>query len=341
MHFFGRLFKVLEKIPANRRLVEELYVHAKISHEAKEYALDVLYPADKWGLWISRTFLAIGSALILAGVVYFFAFNWAKIPPLVKFSSIQIAMVGCLAGAYFYSLKRISGQVLLLSASLLTGVFMAVFGQIYQTGADAYQLFMMWSLLTLGWTLISNFAPQWIFWLAITNTFFILWWKQAALPDHDMEHMIYFFLTFLNGSALALREYFVEVQDKAWLQPRWIRVLLTIAVLLPLLIPILVFIFEPDKATPSILITAALGFLGHGLIYAFYRYKMKDMWSLAATMLSVCIIVEAIGFKIIHEMFDDLWFFRFLLMGLMSLGIFTSAVIHLRKTMDVLERDHV
>ncbi len=321
--------------------MEELYAHGKITHEAKEYALDVLYPADKWGVWTSRLLLAIGSALVLCGIVYFFAFNWAKITPLVKLSSLQIGMVACLIGAYLYSLKRMSGQILLLSASVLTGVFMAVFGQIYQTGADAYQLFMMWSLLTLGWTLISNFAPQWIFWLAITNTFLVLWWDQGVLPERDMEYMIYTYLAVLNGGALALREYFVTDKAKEWLQPRWIRVLLTIAVLLPMLIPIVVWVVEPSRVTPSITTSAIIGLVGHGLMYAFYRYRMQDMWSLAAIALSVCIIVEAAGLKMLAEMFDSVEFFMFLLMGGMTLGIFTVAVIYLRKLIDVFEVDHV
>lgn len=332
---------ILNKIPANRRLVEELYAHGKITHKAKEYALDTLYPADKWGLWISRLLLTIGATLVLCGVVYFFAFNWAKITPFVKLSSIQVGMVGCLICAYFYSLNRISGQVLLLSASVLTGVFMAVFGQIYQTGADAYQLFMMWSLLILGWTIISNFAPQWIFWLAVTNTFLILWWQQAALPERDMEGMIFVFLIVFNGIALGLREYFSTDKDKEWIQPRWIRVLLTIVALLPMLIPVVIFVVEPSRATISISTAAFIGFVGHCLMYAFYRYKVKDMWSLAAITLSVCIIVEALGLKILAEMLDDILFFMFLLMGLMTLCVFTFAVIYLRKIMEALEVDHV
>jgi uncharacterized membrane protein len=165
----------LEQIPANRQLVEELYSHGKITGEAREYALNLLYPHNQWGLWVSRLLLTLGAALVLSGIIYFFAFNWAKITPTMKLSSIEIGIFSCLIGAYFYSLQRMSGQVLLFSASVLVGVFMAVFGQIYQTGADAYQLFMMWSLLTLGWTLISNFAAQWIFWLVITNIFLVLW----------------------------------------------------------------------------------------------------------------------------------------------------------------------
>ncbi len=321
--------------------MEELYAHGKITHEAKEHALDTLYPADKWGLWVSRLLLTIGATLVLCGIVYFFAFNWAKITPFVKLSSIQISMVGCLVCSYFYTLNRISGRILLLSASVLTGVFMAVFGQIYQTGADAFQLFMMWSLLTFGWTIISNFAPQWIFWLAVTNTFFILWWQQAALPERDMEGMIFVILMVLNGISLGLKEYFSTHKNKEWIQLRWVRVLLTIAALLPMLIPTVIFIVEPSRATTSISTAAFVGLVGHCLMYAFYRYKVKDMWSLAAIILSACIIVETLGLKILAEMLDDILFFMFLSMGLMTLCVFTFAVIYLRKVMEVLEVDHV
>jgi len=334
-------FSALHRISANRRLVEELYAHGKITHEAKEYALDLLYPADKWGMWIARLLLAIGSALVLCGIVYFFAFNWAKITPLVKLSSLQIGMVGCLIGAYICSIERTSGQIMLLSASVLTGVFMAVFGQIYQTGADAYQLFMMWSLLTLGWTVISNFAPQWIFWLGITNTFLILWWDQAVLPERDMEHMIYVFLILLNGAALGLREFFAADKGRGWLQAGWIRVVLVIATLLPMLLPIISFIVEPGKATPSIYIAAIIGIAGHGLLYALYRYKIKDMWSLATILLSFCIIAEAAGLKFLAETFGDEDFFMFLLMGVMTLCVFTAAVMYLRKIIDVFEVERV
>lgn len=184
----------LEQIPANRRLVEDLYSHGKITREAREYALTLLYPHNQWGLWISRLLLTVSVVLILCGIVCFFAFNWTKITSAMKLFSIQFFIISCLIGVYFHSLQHANGQVLLLSASVLVGVFMAVFGQIYQTGADSYQLFMMWSLLTIGWTLISNFAAQWILWLVITNIFLVLWWEQVALPNTEMGFMIFSYL---------------------------------------------------------------------------------------------------------------------------------------------------
>ena len=200
--------RTLEQIPANRRLVEELYSNGKITCKAKEYALNLLYPHNQWGLWIWRLLLTIGVALVLSGIIYFFAFNWAKLIPAIKLFSIQFGIIGCLIGAYLYSLKRVSGQVLLLSASVLVCVFMAVFGQVYQTGADAYQLFMVWSLLTLGWTIISCFSVQWFFWLLITNIFLVLWWEQDALPTKEMQFMIFYLYGLIKWRSLGVTRVF-------------------------------------------------------------------------------------------------------------------------------------
>lgn len=332
----------LEQVPANRRLVEELYAHGKITQEARDYALNLLYPHNQWGLWISRMLLVIGAALVLSGIVYFFAFNWAKIPPSVKLSSIQGGIIACLAGAWFYSLERISGQVLLLSASVLVGVFMAVFGQVYQTGADAYQLFMMWSLLTFGWVLVSNFAAQWIVWLVITNIFLVLWWQQAALPTEAMEHMIFAYLAILNGATLALREYLVMKKVCTWLDAQWIRVVLTIATLTVMLIPIVGLVTKLGYGvTESILLSSVIGLAGHGTFYCFYRYKRPDMWALAAVALSVCITIEVAAFRVLMEMPNRPGALAFLLIGLMTLGIFTGAIIYLRKVAKEVEMSRV
>jgi len=37
----------LEQIPANRRLIEILYLHGKITKEAREYAMNLLYPHNQ------------------------------------------------------------------------------------------------------------------------------------------------------------------------------------------------------------------------------------------------------------------------------------------------------
>lgn len=329
----------LARIPANRRLVDALYAHKKIDRAARDDALAFLYPAEQWGLWISRLFLSVGVALVLSGVAYFFAFNWAKITPLMKFSVLQLAMAGCLLGAYYYRLERISGQVLLLSASVLVGVFLAVFGQIYQTGADAFQLFMMWSLLIFGWTVISNFAAQWVLWLAVTNVFVVLWWEQAFLPDHEQQALIFALIAVLNLSALLLREAYVAWKSAPWLAQRWVRALLVVAVLLPASIPVVELIFAGQAGSASAQTSAILGSVILAGVYFLYRFKLRDMWALAAVALSVCVILEALVLDFLAETLKD-EIAMFLLMGLASIAVFSLAVLYLRKVILVLEADH-
>lgn len=330
----------LEEIPANRRLIEELSSHQIISAEAREYGLELLYPAKNWGLWAARLLLVLGVALILSGIVYFFAFNWAKITPAMKLSSIEMAIFICLAVSFFYGLQKLSGKILLLSASVLVGVFLAVFGQIYQTGADAYSLFLMWALLILPWVLISDFAALWSVWLVISNIFLILYWDQAISPAHETEMMIFSYLALFNALFLGLREYF-STQGLHWLEDQWTRVVLVLPILGYILIPAIAFIIEPGAATSSIILGALLSVLIHATFYLLYRYKLPDMWGLATTLLSVCIILESAIFKGITEIFNDADAIGYLLMGCITLGIFTLAIIKLRFIAKEMEENNV
>jgi uncharacterized membrane protein len=330
----------LEIIPANRRLIEELSSHQMIDDETREYALELLYPAKNWGLWTSRLLLILGVALILSGIVYFFAFNWAKITPAMKLGSIQLTILVCLGIAYFYNLQQLSGKILLLSAAVLVGVFLAVFGQIYQTGADAYQLFMLWAVLILPWVAIAEFAALWLVWLVICNIFLILYWDQAVFPEHATEMLIISYLALFNGLFLGLREYFFT-KIVPWLEGQWTRVVLVVPILGYLMIPTMMFIIEPGRASFSIFFGTLLAAITHIVFYLLYRYQLPDMWGLATTILSACIILESVIFKGITEVFDDDNAFAYLLMGGITLGIFTFAIVKLRFIAKEMESHHV
>lgn len=339
--------ETLARIPADRGLVEALYAGGRISKEARHYALALLYPRHEWGLWTARLLLALGTALMLAGVIYFFAFNWAKIPPAAKLAGIQVALIGCLATACRASLKTPPGQAGLFAASVLTGVFLAVFGQIYQTGADAWQLFALWALLTLGWTAIAAFAAQWLLWLLLANMALWLWWDQAALPGEEMEALILVWLTLLNGAALALREYFAVARGRAWLAARWTRWLLTITVLLCMLISALAFIFEAEDASLSLTLSGTLGVIGHIALYYLYRHRLADFWSLAASVLSACIVLDFVVIKTL--IIDPGRFMSYailyvepllLLAGLLTIGLFTAAALYLKRAARHMEAEH-
>ena len=269
--------------------------------------------------------------MVLTGIIYFFAFNWAWINTLAKLMAIQAGIVGCLIGAYYYSLSSLYGRTLLLSASVLIGVFLAVFGQIYQTGADSYKLFAAWSLLIFGWTLLSNFAAQWLLWLVISNI--ALWlWQQAVTPSWLVNYLVYSYMTIGNGIALILREYFAMRPGYEWLRPQWLRLVLAVSILAFMLIPAKFLAFSFTEASRSTSLSGTIGILGHCLFYYTYRYRRPDIWVLTATVLSSCIILVYFIFNCLYlssSVIDGPPLF--MLLALLTLALFTAALVHLRR----------
>ena len=71
--------------------------------------------------------------------------------------------------------------MLLLIASIITGSLLALFGQIYQTGADTWQLFFAWAILITPWVVIARFPALWLLWLGLINAFLLLYLDVANL----------------------------------------------------------------------------------------------------------------------------------------------------------------
>jgi hypothetical protein len=317
----------LETVVVDHDLIEALFKQKLISDAARRYALNLISPSKNWGAWASRQLLVLGTLFILAGIICFFAFNWVKIPPYMKLASIQIALFGCLGGAYFYGLQHSLGKMLLLSASVLIGVFLAVFGQIYQTGADAYTLFMMWAILMLPFVLISEFAAQWGVWIAVCNISMLIYWSTYFIFFENSDRLTY--IALFNIVFWGLREYFSE-KGISWLQSRWTRYLLIITILSFMMTPTIEFLscinfnflpkmfgltparhFVSNPTDGSIFDTGpfifgfVLSIIIHCTFYIRYRFKCPDMYALAITGFSFCIILELILYRIIRPFIDS------------------------------------
>ena len=305
----------LEQIPANRNLIEMLYKHGKLTSEAKQYALNLIEPRPQWCRQISDLLLIIGSPLMLGGILYcMIALTQLSITPKIQLLAVGSSVIGCLIGSCFYTLQRKIGQIFLISASLLTGLFISGFNIIYHIGADSYQLFMAWSILTFGWTLKSNFPLQWLFWLVITN-----------LCMMSFEYHPFIIMTIFNSTVLALREYLAY----EWLKTPWTRTALTINVLLTLQIPIILWIHTPNTIiTISIILNIALSLMGHSVIYGLYRYKLPDIKPITAVVISGCLIAEIAAFKMLVQNMPT--FLLSGLIGLIMLIILYYAVHYLR-----------
>ncbi len=258
--------------------------------------------AEAWYEWALRMLLMVGSALVLAGVIFFFAYNWQKMGRFLKLGLVQGGIIGCVVAAHFTGTTRLSGKILLTCASVLVGVLLAVYGQIYQTGADAYELFAGWSALIIGWVIISEFAGLWVVWLVVLNTALILYWTQVCHPAYGVRYeWLCLFLALLNGAALALREKGF-LAGLEWLKGRWLRGLFLTAILLALSIPTIHLVTDLGDTEGLTVLGGFVWVLTAAGCYLCYRYALHDMIPLALVVMNACVVVVTLIGKIIFEM---------------------------------------
>jgi uncharacterized membrane protein len=141
-------------------------------------AREALGPAPDAALWrwfLDRLALWLGVALCAAGVICFIAANWEHIGKFTRLYGMQALVIAAVAVAARLGLARIGGQAALWLAIVLLGGLLALIGQTYQTGADTWELFALWSALALPWAFVGRHAAIWLLWIAVANIALGLW----------------------------------------------------------------------------------------------------------------------------------------------------------------------
>jgi len=154
-----------------------------LSQKAIEAALDLSGLRPGMAEWRQFAVSAMRFAAVLslaAGIVFLVAFNWENLGLYMRFAMVQAPILAALIVAWVKGTRQTSGQLALMLAVLLTGAFLALFGQTYQTGADLYELFLGWAALALPWVIACRYAPCWALWLLLINTAIGLYVETAG-----------------------------------------------------------------------------------------------------------------------------------------------------------------
>ena len=106
--------------------------------------------------FLDRLLLIAAIFCLCSAVIFFFAYNWNDMTRLQKFALAQAALLVAHVPLLRYPLQHWIAQSSLFAAGLLLGAWLAVIGQTYQTGADVFELFLIWALLLLPWTLLGR-----------------------------------------------------------------------------------------------------------------------------------------------------------------------------------------
>jgi uncharacterized membrane protein len=266
-------------------------------------AASLVRDENAWADWGGRAVLAVGAGHLLAGIVFFFAYNWADMPAVAKFAVIEADIVLACAGSWLAGFERPVGQALLIGASVLVGVLLAVIGQVYNTGADAYSLFAAWTLLILPWTVASRSAAHWCVWLVVSHCAARLYGEQALIADGLItQAVLEVGLGAHAALALLLRE-LAAAKGMAWLSERWTRIILVVATLVLLFIPAAAYVldWQGGAVAPAAFVVAlALG-------AAVYRRWLPDFAASAAVIGFGALFGIAVGYRAIEEMLGFDW----------------------------------
>ena len=83
-------------------MIEALHRDGVLDSPARDAALAWIRPEPRWRFRVETMLLLVGAAMILTGVICFFAFNWEDISPTVKLAILQ----GCVIGSAFARTTR-------------------------------------------------------------------------------------------------------------------------------------------------------------------------------------------------------------------------------------------
>ena len=262
--------------------------------------LDAVYfcrKPDYWARWALWALLALGAGHLLAGVVYFFAYNWDDLTPLAKFALLQGGIVFSVVLALIVKPDRPAGQVLLIAATVLVGALLAVIGQVYQTGADAYGLFVAWALLVLPWVLASRSAAHWLIWLVIAYVAANLFAYQVLIPDERLTSaQLNYALSLSFALVLFARESALSA-GMQWLGAVWTRAIPAIEALLVIFFSTISNVMGWDEDFFATLIFLIL----LGGMFAIYSRVLPDFSVVAICVGFTSLFLMAVGSRVLKE----------------------------------------
>lgn len=302
----------LPATPGRLRRLAELGYLDRGALRAGLRRLDALPDRHGWVRFLDYLLLILGALLVTSGLFFFVAYNWDELSRLSRFGLIGAAILVAVVIAQVAGLGRLGGKVALTVAALLVGALLAVFGQEYQSGADAYSLFGYWAMLTIGWVLIARFDLLWIGWLALLNITLLLFWQQAR-PGDAQPHAETLFA--LNLAGLLLWEW-LEGRF-AWWQQRWpARVTATAAfgyILWPTLWNIFALFDEYQgygEMVPLVHRFAPLIYLIFvGAVFLIYRNRRPDLFMLTLALFSIIAVLTTLIGRSLVEVDETLAYF--------------------------------
>lgn len=276
---------------------EDLHIisrHSNLTEQEIEKALkeNIYNNKEMWEKFLRLFFITLGIGFTTAGIIFFFAYNWADLHKFLKIGLTEGLIIATTIVALLPNIKSSTRNIILTGSSFLVGVLFAVFGQIYQTGANAYDFFLAWTLFITLWVVVSNFAPLWLLYVVLINTTFILYTQQVS---KDWSGVLVMTSLFTINAAILIASLLLSKYKKIENVPNWFTYIVALGATTFATFGIVTGIFDDYEplflvSISFTLITFALG-IWHGL-------QSKNGFYLSIIPFSLIIIISAALFKI-------------------------------------------
>lgn len=290
--------------------------HSNLSEKSIDSILKKNIYSDKesWSTFLRLFFISLGVGFTTAGIIFFFAYNWADLHKFIKIGLIEGLIIILSLVVLFAKISLDIKNILLTGTSILVGVLFAVFGQIYQTGANAYDFFLGWTMFIAIWVLVSNYAPLWLVFLTLINTTIILYSQQVA---HDWSEVFVFTLLFIVNMLFLIASLFRKKMNDEIKIPIWFSNLVALASVSFSTIGIVFGISDEYQTSFLVLIITTSILYGIGIKYGL---KVKSTFYLSIIPFSIIIIISAFLIKLSNN--AGMFFF----ISLFVIGSVTSVI---------------
>jgi uncharacterized membrane protein len=317
---------------------------ASLTPAALERGLEIATstpPGSDWRRFLARTSTLLGAALVLAGVICFFAYNWDRIGRFGKLGLIELGIVvAALVG--WRRLPRLSGQVAIAGAAVLVGPLIGVYGQTYQTGADPYGLFFTWALLIIPWVIAARFTTLWAIEVVLIDVALTLWWTQVVAPGAGDQWVATFVIVGVIHAAAVVAWEWQYRRSRPWLTEKWAPHEVALVGFAALVVAGAWFVLEPDDHLNRINVAAAVGLaaLVGAIAAAFWYYQQvrADRFMVtAAGAAGLALGAVVVGRVVMIDLNMDA--FGLLLVGIFVIAEITYGLRWLRETQPPAESD--
>lgn len=282
--------------------------------EALETA-GALPTAAQWRRFLDRLLLWMGAVMLASAAIFFFAFNWEEMGRLAKIGLVEAFIVAGLVALWRVGIESAAGKAALFFVSLLAGGLLALIGQIYQTGADTWELFAVWAAAILPWALLGRLPALWVLWLALLNLAVSLYYMTFGFLFgwlFDPERMMWL-LFGLNTAALVLWEA-CAAAGVAWMRERWsVRIVATASGVFATWLALISIFGWRETSHWGVPVWLAWMAAAYGA----YRHWLKDVYVLSGGVLSLVVVVACFFAKNMRH--SDAG--GFLLIGLIIIGL--------------------